>query len=289
MKFKKTVLGLISSCLLLLTGCSSLGLGIANVPPKLFDGNVQKAKVFDKDNNLALDIYTPALAKQNDLPVIIFFYGGRWSYGERSEYQFVATALADKGFVVVVPDYRKYPQVKFPAFVEDSAKAVQRTYNNIAEYKGQPEQLFLAGHSAGAHIGALLVSDQHYLDDIDGADAYKAIRGFAGLAGPYDFTPDEEDIMDIFGPASQYPLMQATNYIQGTEPPMLLLAGEDDTTVKLYNLERLQREITEQGGKVETKIYQGIDHVGIVGAFSVFLRSTAPVLDDVSAFFKGLL
>lgn len=278
----------ITLALLTLTGCTGLGLAVANAPATFFDGKTHENLVFDDTSHLALDVYIPKQAQDHKLPVIVFFYGGRWSYGEKKDYEFVATALAQTGFVVVVPDYRKYPDVKFPAFVQDGANALQWVHQNIDQYQGDPQQLFIAGHSAGAHIGALLVSDPTYLKQINASDTQQAIKGFAGLAGPYDFTPKAKDLVDMFGPAAQFPQMQVTTFIEGTEPPMLLLTGADDTTVEMYNLDRLQQKIESQNGEVKAIVYDDINHTEIVGAFSAFWRAKAPVLQDVTQFFQEL-
>lgn len=260
----------------LLAGCTNPKLFAANLPSLLFDGTVTRNVIFDHDAGQGLDIYQPKNA--NNAPVVVFFYGGRWTTGRKEDYAFVGTALAEQGFVVVIPDYRKYPAVKFPAFVEDGAKAVAWTKRNIARYQGQPEQIFVMGHSAGAHTGALLASDARYgvRDDI---------RGFAGLAGPYQFTPEEPDLQDMFGPPSKYPQMQVTTFINGKEPPMLLLWGEGDTTVGRFNHEKLASRIQATGGQVQVKTYPNVDHIQIIGAFTPFLRGKATVVKDVSAFF----
>lgn len=289
MKYSQLNCIFISIVMLAVSGCSSVALKVANIPANFFDGDVQKDLVFDQAQNLKLDVYIPKQDEMAPLPVIVFFYGGRWSFGEKHQYQFVATALANKGFIVVVPDYRKYPQVQFPAFVEDGALALQWTFNNIQQYNGQKNNIFVSGHSAGAHIGALLVSDAGYLMAVDSPDAYKAIKGFAGLAGPYSFTPKEEDLVEIFGPSSQFPQMQVPTFIKGVEPPLLLLTGAKDTTVESSNAERLAQAVRSKGGSVETKVYKDIDHTQIIGVFSTFLESKAPVVDDVTAFFKDQL
>jgi len=273
----------------LLVGCSSVGLKIANIPSTFFDGEVKTDILFEQDEKLKLDIYTPKTQTDKQLPTIVFFYGGRWSYGDKASYKFAATALAEKGFVVVVPNYRKYPAVKFPAFVEDGAAAVQWTHQNIDQYGGSGEQMFIVGHSAGAHIGSLIVSDTRYLAAINGESAYKSIKGFVGLAGPYKFVPTDDDLKDMFGPPSQYDQMQTTSFIQGNEPPMLLLFGENDDTVKPFNAERLEAAIKQKQGEVQTIGYPDVNHIEIVGALSYFWRSKAPVRDDIVNFIQQQL
>lgn len=271
---------------LLLTGCASAGLAVANFPVAWFNGEVIKGINYGQEPWEKLDIYIPPDQTDAAWPVIVFFYGGRWTEGSRDEYAFVGSALAAKGFVTVIPDYRKYPAVRFPAFIKDGARAVNWVHDNIGRFDGRADKLFLAGHSAGAHIAALLVSDERYLRKE--GDALSGIQGFAGLAGPYDFTPEAADLKEIFGPPSNYSQIQVTTFVDGAEPPMLLLHGNSDQTVERYNLERLANTIEAQGGQVETIIYPELDHVEIIGALSWFWRKKAPVLDDISEYFMDL-
>jgi len=270
--------------LLLTTACTQLGLGAANLPTH-FDGGVKQTRdiTFSQSPALALDIYKPAQAS-TPLPVIVFFYGGRWTMGQKSQYAFAGNTLAQQGYVVVIPDYRKYPDVKFPSFVDDAARAVAWARENIADYGGDPSHLYVAGHSSGAHLGALVATDPQYL----AAHGMKrdVIRGFAGLAGPYAFIPEEADLKDMFGPPENYPQMQATTFVDGQQPPMLLLWGSDDTAVGKFNMDKMAARIQEKGGAVETKIYPGISHAWIVGALSWFGKNKAPVASDIDAFFK---
>ncbi|ODT45457.1 MAG: esterase, partial [Nitrospira sp. SCN 59-13] len=199
---------------------------------------------------------------------------------------FVGAAFTEQNFIVVVPDYRKYPGVRFPEFVEDGAKALAWVYDHIAAYQGNPERIHVAGHSSGAHIGALLTADAGYLAK-EGKDRSQVIRDFAGLAGPYAFTPDEPDLEDMFGPPSNYPNMQVTTFIDGRQPPMLLLYGDADRTVKVANLERLEQRIKEQGGLVEKQIYPGVGHRDLAAALTWLNLRGTPVLRDMKTFFQS--
>lgn len=277
---KKLRIFIACAALLLTAACTKITFGIVNLPAHFSGVKITKNIVFDPKTNLALDIYAPPDAA-SPLPVIVFFYGGRWEYGDRASYRFAGTTLAQQGFIVAVPDYRKYPTVKFPTFIEDGAKAVAWVHDNIAQYGGMPDHIYVAGHSAGAHIGALLTADEHYLPT-------HTIKAFAGLAGPYAFTPDEPDLQDMFGPPANYPNMQVTTFIDGKEPPMLLLYGDADTAVKPFNLERLAARIKGKGGRVETRIYPGVSHTSIIGALSWLGKNQAPVTTDMVNFFKGV-
>ncbi len=267
--------------LLLTSGCSGAAFWLANAKSDLPAERIVSDLAYGQKKTQKLDIYLPVKsARPHD--VIVFLYGGRWETGAKKDYAFVADAFTRRGYIVVIPDYRKYPDVKFPVFAQDAAASIAWTAQNIGEYGGNKARLFVSGHSAGAHLGALVVADETYLS------GKKLIRGFAGLAGPYSFTPDEKDLIDMFGPPRRYPQMQVTTFIDGAEPPMLLLHGAKDTTVERYNLDRLKAAIEKHGGKVKTKIYPGLDHIGIAAALSWLKRDEAPVIDDIDAFFKGV-
>jgi acetyl esterase/lipase len=93
------------------------------------------------------------------LPVVVFFYGGGWETGSKALYRFVGAALATRGVLAVIPDYRLYPEVRFPNFMHDAAASVGWTHQNAARFAGDPHPLFLMGHSAGGQIATLLAFD----------------------------------------------------------------------------------------------------------------------------------
>ena len=229
-----------------------------------------------------LDIYAPE--GKGPFPVLVFLYGGGWDSGTRSIYRFLGGAFASHGLVTVIPDYRLYPQVRFPAFVQDCAAAVRWTRDNIGHYGGEPGPFFLMGHSAGAYNAAMIGLNPEYL--AQAGMARSDLRGVIGVSGPYDFVPDTDELRDIFGPPEQYPSTQPINFVDGHEPPMLLLTGTADTTVKPGNTTRLAARIQEKGGVVEARYYKGIDHIEIIGAVGTPIRFLAPTLRD-SLLFMG--
>ena len=268
------------------SSCTQLAFMTANLPAHFSKTTVTHDHRYGPDPLQKLDIYLPTLTKGQALDVIVFFYGGRWTKGAKEDYRFVGTTLAERGFVVIIPDYRKYPQVRFPVFVQDGAKALAWVSDHVAQWDGNPARIHVLGHSAGAHIGALLTADSHYLTN-EGKDRSRIIADFTGLAGPHAFTPDEPDLEDMFGPPSNYPNMQVTTFVDGTQPPMLLLYGDQDRTVKSHNLEQLQQRITTQGGCVRSRIYQGVDHQDLIGALSWWNPRDIPVVQDMATFFEG--
>ena len=231
----------------------------------------------------ALDIYAPAIT---NAPVVVFLYGGGWRDGDRSGYSFVGATLAARGFVVVVPDYRVYPEVLFPAFVEDGAQAVAWTKAHIQAFGGDPARIHLMGHSAGAHIAALLILDGRYLAQ-QGLDPDRDIVSMVGLAGPYDFLPLTDPVYQrIFAPAGDLAVTQPITFARVGAPPVLLLTGRDDTTVLPRNSENLAARITALGGRAEARAYPAIGHLLVLGAIAGALSWTAPVLDDCVAFLR---
>lgn len=225
-----------------------------------------------------LDHYRPRGAAENT-PAVVFFYGGSWSSGKKEYYAFVANQLVQEGFQVVIPDYVKYPTAKYPAFVEDAALVTQWVSENL-----KTETVYLMGHSAGAHTAAMLISDAQFLEKVGlSPDFYRA---FAGLAGPYDFVPQARKIKKIFGPKERYPLMQASRFIDGTEPPMFLMIAGEDSVVARSNTDKLARAIRNANGSVQVTTYESLGHAGLIGIFSETLESTEPVLEDLVRFFR---
>ena len=232
-----------------------------------------------------LDVYRPAKPAA-PLPVVVFFYGGAWQHGSRANYVFVAAELARRGMVVVVPDYRLSPAVRFPAFVQDAAQAVAFTRRMAAGWGGDPDRVVLAGHSAGAHIAAMLALDPRFL--ADAGDDRDALAGMVGLAGPYDFLPfTSDDIRQVFA-GTDAAATQPISFADGRNPPMLLLHGTADRTVYLRNTVNLAAAITRRGGPVQVETYDGVGHVGIVTALAPLFSRRAPVLDDIAGFVGGL-
>jgi acetyl esterase/lipase len=238
---------------------------------------------YGADPRQTLDVYRPANDDGSPKPVVVFFYGGNWQSGVKADYLFVGEALASRGFIVVIPDYRVYPQVRYPDFLKDGAAAVSYTLLHAAAWGGDPHRISIAGHSAGAYIVAMLALDPEFLGP-DGARIARVV----GLAGPYDFLPLTDPVLQtIFGTEPDLTLTQPIHYVDGTAPPMLLVAGLDDKTVSPGNVTRLAARIRAAGGKVETRTYQRIGHITLLGAVAQPFRFLAPVLDDLIAFLAG--
>jgi acetyl esterase/lipase len=236
----------------------------------------------------ALDVYVPRHAGPKTA-VVIFFYGGDWQNGSKGDYRFVAQAIVSRGFIAVLPDYRLYPEVTFPAFVNDAALAVRWVHENIARFGGDPDLVFLAGHSAGGHIVVLLSLDKRYLERV--GLKRNVIRATAGLSGPYDFVPSVPD-RGVFsmgvGDTKPSAEIEPIHFVDGTGPPMLLIQGLSDPTVDSSNAVKLAAKIRACGGRVRLVTYPGVGHPAVVMAFAGVFRGLAPTLADMTDYFRGL-
>lgn len=267
---------------LALSACSPLTTFDALIPKDAGSRQTAQGLAYGSDERQRLDVYVPdeKNAGTTGRPVVVFFYGGSWNTGTREGYDFVGRALAARGFVTIIPDYRLVPEVRYPAFVEDGAAAVRWARQHAAEYGGNPGGIVLVGHSAGAYIAAMLALDTRWL-----GDERRAVKGFAGLAGPYDFVPfDVPASQDAFGlwpdPAETQPITWAG----AGDPPTLLLTGEDDDVVKPYNSQALAMELRAAGVPVEHKRYAELGHVGLITSFAKPWRGRSSALDDVAQF-----
>ena len=266
--------------LLLLHGCTTLGAFDAVVAKDPGAARVAHDQIFAAGPRGLLDLYAPAEVSAVPRPIIVFFYGGAWNSGSKDNYRFAGHALAAQGFLVAIPDYRLVPEVRFPGFLEDGAAAVRWVRANARRFGGDPDRIVLAGHSAGAYNAAMLALDPQWLGD-DRA----AIRGFAGLAGPYDFLPlDTRVTKETFGAVPDLALTQPVHFASGDDPPALLLAAGKDHLVFASNSVAMAMALSEAGAQVETRVYPDLGHVGIMGAVSTLFRGKAPVLADLADF-----
>ncbi|MDO9314245.1 MAG: alpha/beta hydrolase [Burkholderiaceae bacterium] len=232
-----------------------------------------------------LDVYRPTVAAPpNGYPVAVFFYGGSWNRGERADYKFVAAALASRGVLTLVADYRLYPQVRYPEFLEDCAQAVAYGLREAAALGGDPKRVFVVGHSAGAYNAAMLALDARWLRGA-GHDPSE-LAGWVGLAGPYDFLPIvNPDVRPVFFHPDYPSGTRVFEHISAGSPRAFLGAARtDDLVDPQRNTVGLAARLKAAGGLVTLRLYDRVNHVTMAAAFAAPLRWMAPVLDDVSAF-----
>lgn len=230
-----------------------------------------------------LDVYRPE-ALTDTAPVVLFIYGGAWRSGEKADYEFVGRALAAAGYVAVIPDYRVYPDVKYPEFLDDNAKAVRWVQDNIASYGGDPTRFFLAGHSAGAYNAVMLGLDGSFLRD---NGVTMPIRAIAGLSGPYNFYPFEYDeVRQTFGDAPNPEGTQPINLVTEGTPPFFLASGTNDPIVRVQNSQALAERLRGDGDWVTEKYYEGFGHLEPAFALGAMMRFRMPILQDMLDFFQ---
>lgn len=266
----------------LAAACSPLSLFNTLGPRDRGAAKVASGLRYGDDPRQTMDVYAPVGAA--DLPMMVFFYGGGWDSGSKDVYGWAAQALAARGFVVFVPDYRVVPQVRFPSFIEDAAAATARAGELAATYGGDAGRLGVLGHSAGAHLAMMIALDRRYMAAVDRPDL---IRAAAGLAGPYDFLPfDVAASQNAFGRAPDPTLTQPVTFARADAPPLWLGHGTADAVVHAEDTTILNDRMQAVGGRSEARLYPGLDHADLIATFSPLFRKKAPVLDDVVGFFR---
>lgn len=265
---------------LLLTACSPFSLVNTIAPDGGF--TIDKGLSYGPLERQKLDIYYPEILAP-DAPVIVFFYGGSWRRGERHKYHFVGQALSSRGYITVIPDYRLYPEVRFPGFVEDGASSVAWVGQHL-EQAGNG--IILVGHSAGAHLAALLALDERYLSQAGMSQS--SISGMIGLAGPYAFEPENfRRFRPIFATAQPAEISRPVTHARGDAPPLLLLHGADDRVVLPLHSQLLQERVDRENGIVTRLELEGVNHFDIVLGLSEPFSHLAPdLLPNVEQFIR---
>jgi acetyl esterase/lipase len=261
---------------ILLSACTYVAFRVANADVDYDAMVIERDIAYGREPLQTLDVYRPKAIAPNH-KVLMFFYGGGWSDGSKKDYAFVADRFTRYGYTVIIPDYRKYPDVTFPAFVQDTAAAVAWVHQHVPS-----QALFVMGHSAGAYNTVMMATDARYL--AAHGMSQRDITGVIGAAGPYEFTPKEKKFREVFNNMKDYTPMHVSTFVKGTEPPMLLLHGEADDTVFMMNTEQLAAHIRAKGGAVEMRTYPKIGHIKIVGALTEHWKDAAPVTQDINAF-----
>lgn len=264
------------------SACTQVKFLAANLPALFGPFRRQTDIAYGTDPRQRLDLYVPDIAATQRCPVIVFWHGGRWSYGDKSDYRFVGAALAGLGYVAVLPNYRHYPQVKMPGFMHDAARAAAWAAAQAGQHH-DPQRFFLMGHSAGAHLAALVTLDPRYYAEVN--VPVPSVAGVIGLSGPYDFLPLlEADLQDMFGPPELYPESQPINFVHAGAPPMLLVHGDSDDTVVPKNTRHLAAALQGAGVAVSLRMYPQLGHADTVAAMARAARWRAPILAEIAGF-----
>ena len=206
--------------------------------------------------------------------------------GSRGLYRFVGAALAERGIVPVVPDYRLYPQVKFPLFLDDGALAVAWVQKHAHEFGGDPQRIVLMGHSAGGHEAAFLAYDRQLLHKAGANPEW--IVGLVGLSGPYALEPNSKILNTIFASPYTEAEWQPVRFVTPQAPPTLLAHGTADDVVSIKHAEKLRDVLEANHVRVETHFYPDKGHADTVAGFSVPARGRTPVLEQSVTFIESV-
>ena len=276
----------LTAAVVALAGCMPLSTFNALVES---DSHELVTAAYGAGNRQHLDVYVPRetperMRPAQGWPVVVFFYGGSWKHGQRADYRFVGEALAARGIVAVIPDYRLYPEVRYPDFLKDNAAATAWAIREAPRYDADPKRVFVMGHSAGGYNAAMVALDARWL----GAEsiAPTQLAGWIGLAGPYEFLPIENpDVKPVFLHPDTPPESEPIRHVSASVPRTFLAAApEDDLINPERNTKQMARKLQQTGIPVTLQIYPRTSHVTLIGAFAFPLRFIAPVLDDVVDF-----
>jgi acetyl esterase/lipase len=266
------------------TACSGATFFLANAPNPFGSFRRTADVAYGAEQRQRLDVYVPKRGARG--PVVIFWYGGSWTMGTKSQYAFVGAALAARGYLTVIPDYRLYPEVKFPQLMDDGARAVAWVHQHAQEFGGDPDRLVLMGHSAGAHMATMLAVNRSYLQKVGVAP--QSIAALIGLSGPYGLEPNDDTLRTIFGPPNTpvdyRPLLQPMN----GAPPALLLHGQDDTVVYAEYAQKMAAALEQHGVSAQVHIYPHRGHADTIASFAVLARGRTPALNQTVEFLDSL-
>lgn len=228
------------------------------------DKSLSYISVSEKDayrkERCKLDIYYPV--EKKSFPTIVWFHGGGLEGGGKH----IPRELMNKGFAVIAVDYRLSPQAKNPAYIEDVAAAVAWVFDNIENYGGNKDRIFVSGHSAGGYLALILAMDKKYLEAY-GADADK-VAAYFPISGQTvtHFTirkerglPDGVPIIDEYAPV---------NKVRKDTPPIILITGDRELEMAdRWEENAFLASVAKNIGNKNVRLYelQGFDHGEVVG------------------------
>ncbi len=268
---------LLTATLIGAAACAPVKILNGLTPSSTFD--LQKGVTFSQTPDMAMDIYTPVTAK-TDAPLVMFIYGGGWNSGNKDMYKFIGEAFSSEGYTTLIPNYRVYPDVIYPEFLSDAAKAVA----HAAKTYDRP--IVLVGHSAGAHMSALLALNPEYLSAA-GVDRCKALAGWVGLSGPYDFKVIDPPYLSIF-PKNTREEMLPINYAGNALHPAMVAIGSTDETVQPAQTGRMADALKVTGVPITERYYDGVSHTGMIANMSKLFQKRSAAHADVMEFLKTL-
>jgi acetyl esterase/lipase len=264
-----------------LSGCSSLDMVNAFTPSP---NGLPVTLSYGSSERQRVDVYQAGRRK----PLVIFFYGGSWNSGSRTDYRFVARAFNDLGYSVAIPDYRLTPEALYPDFLKDSAQAISLLINRAEEFGADPQRVILVGHSAGAYNAMMVALDQRWLSPED----RQRIRGVIGLASPVNFLPIQLPAARL---AFHWPNTprdsQPIEHVSSSSPPILFINANNDPLVDpRINSIAMAEKLRAANVYVEVENFDGplgmINHARLVATLSPTFQFLSPTLDKSRVFIE---
>jgi len=236
-----------------------------------------------------LDLYLPP-ERQTGFPLLVFIHGGAWTRGDKGAYagayEYLGAAVAGQEVGVAVINYRLSPEVVHPEHARDVARAVAWLYRNSDKYGWASGKIYLVGHSAGAHLAALVAVQPSYFAAL-GAKP-DIIKGVVAISGIYDLTLGGVTARMLYEPvfgSDPAVLAEASPALQlgKDSPPFLLLYAQNDYPSMDVQARRFQRALKQAGIPGSTTMIPGRDHISIISGLA---REGDPVRKMVLEFVK---
>ena len=230
-----------------------------------------------------MDVYSPQGAA--NAPMVLFVHGGSWEGGDKDGHKFVGESLARAGYITAVMSYRLAPQNRYPAFVQDTASALKVLRETAKTFGGNPDNVFVMGHSAGAYNAVEAVDNERWLREA--GVPISAVRGVIGVAGPYSYDFRGMSTARAFPENATPDEVMPDRHVRPDAPPHLLLVAGSDHTVYPQNGEHMKAALERAGIPVTFTVLPGMGHITIIAAMTRFLTFLGPTRQDVIAFIEA--
>ncbi|EOY02188.1 hypothetical protein QUC31_013391 [Theobroma cacao] len=248
-----------------------------------FSRQVRRSIIYGEQPRNRLDLYLPK-GSQGPKPVVAFITGGAWIIGYKAWGSLLGQQLSERDIMVACIDYRNFPQGTISEMVKDASQGISFVCNNIAEYGGDPNRIYLMGQSAGAHIAACSLVEQAIKEAGEGDSvswSVSQIKAYFGLSGGYNLfnlidhfhsrglyrsiflsIMEGEDSMRRFSPEV---LVQDLNIKHAVSllPPIILFHGTGDYSIPSDASKNFADTLQRLGGKAESVLYDGKTHTDL--------------------------
>lgn len=266
--------------LLTLVACAGGVVGTLNAVSSTSGLNVIQNLHYGPDPRNVLDLYQPQKASR--APMLLFIHGGSWTNGDKNEYKFVGESFARAGYVTAVMSYRLAPQHRYPAYIQDAAQALRYLRDQAGQYGGNPDQLYVMGHSAGAFNAVELVDNARWLTEA--GVPISAVRAVVGVAGPYSYDYRTLPSANAFPVGSDPADVMPSFHVRPDAPPHLLLVAGNDQVVEAANGLKMQSALKAAGVPVTLTVLPGLNHYTIVGSLARSLTFLGKTRQDALDF-----